>query len=138
MIRKSYIFASVLLLSASSVVANTGYQCERKFLTTDGFSSRAVADSWFPEKGWIVYSADGKRSATFMGISEKRAKVHREYGMSTIRRQGGLTIDFRHEDFDRDKSVLRVSMTEPAYKPTNATLYDCGPGEKTDWWPEED
>ena len=138
MIRKSYIFASVLLLSASSVVANTGYQCERKFLTTDGFSSRAVADSWFPEKGWIVYSADGKRSATFMGISEKRAKVHREYGMSTIRRQGGLTIDFRHEDFDRDKSVLRVGMTEPGYKPANATLYDCGPGEETDWWPEED
>jgi hypothetical protein len=138
MIKKSYIFVGVLLLSASSVVANTEYDCKRKFLTTEGFSSRAVADSWFPEEGWIVYSADGKRSATFMGISEKRAKVHREYGMSTVRRQGGLTIDFRHEDFDRDKSVLRVTMTEPGYKTTNATLYDCGPAGETDWWPEED
>ena len=138
MIKKSYIFVGVLLLSASSVVANTEYDCKRKFLTTEGFSSRAVADSWFPEEGWIVYSADGKRSATFMGISEKRAKVHREYGMSTVRRQGGLTIDFRHEDFDRDKSVLRVSMTTPGIKPHNATLYDCGSAGETGWWPEED
>ena len=69
---------------------------------------------------------------------KKRAKVHRKYGMSTVRKLGGLTIDFRHEDFDRDKSVLRVSMTEPGYKTTNATLYDCGPAGETDWWPEED
>ena len=138
MIKKSYIFVAVLLLSASSVVANTEYDCKRKFLTTDGFSSRAAADSWFPEEGWIVYSADGKRAATFKGISEKRAKVHREYGMSTVRRLGGRTIDFRHEDFDRDKSVLRVTMTAPGYRPTDATLYDCGPAGETDWWPEED
>ena len=135
---KSFIFAGVFLLSASSVVANTEYNCERKFLTTDGFGSRAAADSWFPEESWVVYSADGKRSASLYGISEKRAKVHREYGMSTFKRQGGLTIDIRHEDFDRDKSVLRVTMTQPGYKATNATLYDCGPAGKTDWWPEED
>ena len=138
MIRKTYMVVGILLLSASPLVANTQYDCERRSLSTDGFASRAAADSWFPKKGWIVYSADGKRSATFRGISEKRAKVHRKHGNSTVRKPGGLTIDFRHEDFDRDKSVLRVSMTEPGYKTTNATLYDCGPAGETDWWPEED
>jgi len=138
MIRKTYMVVGILLLIASPLVANTEYDCERKFLTTDGFTSRAAADSWFPKKGWVVYSADGKRSASLYGISEKRVKVHRKHGHSTFRRQGGGTINFKHEDFDRDKSILKVSMTTPGYKSTNATHYDCGPAGETDWWPEED
>ena len=139
MLRAVLIVFGVLLISSTPALANTGYsKCKRLGLIHDGFRSLADAAKWYPETQYIVYSADNKRSASFYGISEKRAKVHREHGMSTFRRQGGRTIDFRHEDFDRDKSVLRVTMTAPGYKTTNATLYDCGPAGETDWWPEED
>ncbi len=138
MIRNTYMLAGVLFLGASSVVANTKYDCERTFLSSVGFASYAAAGRWFPEKGWIVYSADGKRSATGYGISENRAKVHRKHGISKVIKPGGRAFDFRHEDFDRDKSVLRVSVQEPGFKQTTPSLYSCGPGKKTSWWPEED
>ena len=78
MIRKAYIFAGVLLLSASSVVANTGYKCDRVHLMSTGFTSRAGAEKQFPKKMWVVYSKDGKIAASWYGISKKRAKVHRD------------------------------------------------------------
>jgi hypothetical protein len=138
MIRKAYIFAGVLLLSASSVVANTGYKCDRVHLMSTGFTSRAFAEKQFPKKMWVVYSKDGKIAASWYGISKKRAKVHRENGMSTFKRQGGWTINFRHYDFDRKKNQLQISMTYPGYVEAAPHKYNCGPAEETDWWPEED
>ena len=137
MIRKSFIAVGIFLLGSSPLVANTGYNCERTFLTTDGFNSRAAADSWFPEKSYIVYSDDNKCSASKYGISKKRAKVHREYGMSTFKRQGGHTTNIRHEDFDRKKNQLHISMTYPGYVEANPHKYKCGPAKETDFWPEE-
>ena len=139
MLRLISIFFSVLLISSTTALANTGYpKCKRVHLMADGFKTRADAASWFPETAYIVYSADGKRSASIYGISEKRAKVHREHGMSTFNRQGGLTITVRHYDFDRKKSNLRVSITMPGKMPTNPTTYNCGPAEETAWWPDTD
>ena len=139
MLRAVLIVFGVLLISSTPALANTGYsKCKRLGLIHDGFRSLADAARWYPETQYIVYSADNKRSASFYGISEKRAKVHREYGMSTIRRQGGLTIDLRHEDFDRDKSVLRVTYSQPGFQESTPSIYSCGPGKKTSWWPEED
>ena len=138
MIRNTYMLAGVLFLGASSVVANTKYDCERTFLSSVGFASYAAAGRWFPEKGWIVYSADGKRSATGYGISENRAKVHRKHGISKVIKQGGRAFDFKHEDFDRDKSVLRVTYSQPGFQESTPSIYSCGPGKKTSWWPEED
>tara|TARA_B100000780_G_C20728244_1_gene289385 strand:+ start:88 stop:510 length:423 start_codon:yes stop_codon:yes gene_type:complete len=139
MIRKAYIFASILLLSSTTALANTGYpKCKRVHLMADGFKTRAAAASWFPETAYIVYSADGKRSASIYGISEKRAKVHRENGISTFKKLGGLTITVRHYDFDRKKNNLRVSITMPGKMPTNPTTYNCGPAQETDYWPKEE
>ena len=139
MLRAVLIVFGVLLISSTPALANTGYsKCKRLGLIHDGFRSLADAAKWYPETQYIVYSADNKRSASFYGISEKRAKVHREHGMSTFNRQGGLTITVRHYDFDRKKSNLRVSITMPGKMPTNPTTYNCGPAEETAWWPDTD
>ena len=139
MLRAVLIVFGVLLISSTPALANTGYsKCKRLGLIHDGFRSLADAAKWYPETQYIVYSADNKRSASFYGISEKRAKVHREHGMSTFRKLGGLTVTIRHIDFDQKKSQLRISTTMPGKKPTKITIYRCGPAEKTDWWPKED
>ena len=120
------------MIRSTPASANTGYaKCKRLGLIPDGFKSVADAAKWYPETSYIVYSADGKLSASPYGISEKRAKVHREYGMSTFKKPGGLTVTFKHIDFDRPKSQLKVSTTMLGKMPIRPIIYSCGPAQET-------
>ena len=119
----------------ASPKSNIVYECERILLVADGFVDRVAADSWFPKETWLVYRPDGSFSASMYGTSAKRTKNDIKFGRSTTRNSGGETIVIRHENRDRQKSKISISISWPGYKPTMPTTYKCGPSKKTDWWP---
>ena len=119
----------------TSVKANLAYECNRVVLVQDGFTSWAAAESWFPKEAWIVYRPDGSYSASKFGKSVKRSTGDIKYGRSTIRRLGGGIIAIRHSDPNLTKSKLTIKMTTPGFKDAMPSIYSCGPGKNTSWWP---
>ena len=119
----------------TSAKSNLAYECNRLLLVPDGFTDRAAAESWYPKETWLVYRPDGSYSASLYGTSAKRTKNDIKFGRSTTRNAGGETIVIRHENQDLKKSRLEIRITWPGYKPNMPTVYSCGPGKDTSWWP---
>ena len=121
---KQLLAAITMVLVGTTVSANTLYECNREYLSTNGFTNRMAADSWFPKEQWIVFAEN--KAGTIYGEQKDWPESQKKHGIVNVTAQGQfIRIQVKEPSISNSKTIMTVSMHSPGYKRTNPTRYTC-------------
>ena len=113
-----------LSILASISHANTLYECNREYLSTNGFTNRMAADSWFPKEQWVIFAEN--KAGTIYGEQKDWPESQKKHGIVNVTAQGQfIRIQIKEPSISNSKTIMTVSMHSPGYKRTNPTRYTC-------------
>ena len=134
---KAVIISGALVTFAASAFAHDIYACKRSFLSADGFTNNAAAESWFPIETSIIIATD-KNSwmASDYGIDEKRSKNEAKNNIGRFQ-SSGQNITITGNKLTRDGGgEVHISVSQQGYKSSFPTKYKCGKASETNWEPQ--
>ena len=132
---KTLIASTAIALAGLTTVASaiTLYECERNYLSTNGFTNRAAADSWFPKEQWVVFAKD--KAGTIYGEQTDWPASQKKHGVVNVTSGGNfIRLQVKEPSISNAETIMTVALHSPGYKTPNPTRYTCTSRE-TNWYP---